>query len=142
MQAPVTGSIAFLLFCHPYVSRFGSRALLLSCLESSTYPLPFFPCSEIPTALLFRLVPFLVSGSLAVLLPFSVLGHALSYLAYTALKTFKLTLADKSLRRRSISFVELLCLFSLFGLLSDKIDRKLTFDTAFINSHLLAGNNA
>lgn len=119
----------------------GSADLLLSCSRFSTCLLPLFAYSETPTTLLSYLVPTQVPRSLAVLLSFPVLGPTFSHLIFIALRIFKQVLQNEHLRH-STSFIELLCPFPPFGLLFNKTNYKWTFNTAFINSRLLAGNHA
>ncbi len=74
----------------------------------------------------------------------SVLGPAPTQLTSSALRTFKRTLSDESLGRRSTSpsLAEPLHPFPTVGPLLEKSNRKRLFDTAFINSRPLAGNHA
>lgn len=86
-------------------------------------------------------MPALVPGSLSVLLLYSVFGPASLYLASTFLKTFNRALLAELLRR-STSSKEHFYPFLPLVLLSNKTNRKQTFDIVFINSRLFADNHA
>lgn len=134
VRAPAAGSAACSSSRPAPVSRPGSPAPSSSRLGSPTRssPLPS-PIS--------RPLPAPVLGSPAVLSSLPVLGPAPPHLTSSSLRIFKRALSDEPLRRRSTSPAQLLCLFPPLGSLSDKTDRKRTFDKAFINSRLLASNH-
>ena len=141
VQAPTTGSAALLLSYLALISCFRFPASLFFCPGSSTCSSPLPACPVILTVLSSRSFPAPIPKSPAVLLLLPVLGPTSPYLASTSLKTFKQTLSNEFLRR-STSFAELLCPFLPLGLLPNKTNHKRTFDIAFINSCLLAGNYA
>lgn len=93
------------------------------------------------TYFLSRFVPVPIPRSPVVLLPLPMLCQTPLYLASIALKTFKQTLLNKFLHRRSTSPTEPLYLFLHLNLLLDKTYRKQIFDTAFINSCPFNGNH-
>ena len=123
IQAPAPGSTAMLSSCPALVSCSRSPNFLLSHSRSPTHLLPLFAYLRTPIALLSYFMLALVSGSLAVLLLLLVLGLTPLYLIFTALRTFKQALSNKSLRC-STNLAEFLYLFSLLGLLLAKTDRK------------------
>lgn len=139
LRASAAGSAAFLLSYPAAIFCFGSLASLLSCLGSFTCLLPLLAYPRTFTTLLFCLVSASVPRSLAVLLPFFVLGPIPLYLTSITRKTFKQALSDKALCH-STSFAKLFCPFLPLGLLPNKTDYKRTFDKAFINSCPVAGN--
>ena len=126
---PTAGSATLLSSCTTLVSRSGSPAPSLFCLGSLTY-------------LSSRPMPAFVSRSAAVLSSLLILGPTPPHLASTVLKIFKRALSDELLRGHSTSPAEPLCPFPPLGSLPNKTDCKQTFDTAFINSCLFAGNHS
>ena len=125
------------LYFHPI-----SFALLWSCSWSFTYLVLLLGCFGTPIGLFSRLLLALIFRSLAILLPLLVLGLAPPHLTSIALNIFKWALLNELLRRRLTSTIELLCQFPPLGSLLIKIDYKRNFDKEFINSCLLASNNA
>lgn len=119
----------------------GSATLLLSSSGSPTCLSPILACLETLIALSSCFVPAPVLGFPAVLLLFPLLSPTPPHLASIALRTFNKTLSNEFLCR-STTFAEPLYLFLPSGLLPNKTDCKRTFDTAFINFRLLAGNHA
>lgn len=117
VRALATGSTACLSSRSTLVSYLQSSAPLLSRLRSPTYLLPL-------PILVFRSMPALFLGSLAVLLPLLIFGPVSPHLGSSTLKTFKQALSNEPLHRRSISFAEFFCLFPPFNLLLDKTDYK------------------
>ena len=139
IRAPASGFTAFLLFFAALVSCPTSPAPLSSRLRSLTYLSHLFTCLGTSTALLSRLIPAWLFGSLAVLLPLFVLDQTPLHLAYTAFRTFKLALSNEPLRRSTFP-VEFFCPFLPLDSLSIKTDHKQAFAITFINSGSLAGN--
>lgn len=118
---------------------------MFSCLTSVFYlesPAPLLLYLEFFTYLLSCPISTPVLRSLAILLLFPMFGPVSSYITFTTLTIFKQTLLNKLLYCRSTSLAEFLCPLLLFNLLPNKTNCKWTFDSIFINSHLLSGNYA
>lgn len=96
-RAPTASSTNFLLFRLLLISWLRSHPLLSSCLGSPTCLLPLLAQFQTFTALSSRFVPAPVFESLAVLLPFPMLGPTPQHLASTAFKTFKQALSNEPL---------------------------------------------
>ncbi len=103
---------------------------------------PTLSSPPVPT-LLSLSVPALLSPFIPALLSHSVLSLNLTYLIFSALRTFQQALSDEPLRRRltSLSPVEPLSTFLTLSSLPKKNDCKWFFDTVFLNSRLLADNH-
>lgn len=138
MQASNTGFTVFFSSCPVLIFCLRCSVLLFSYPGSFTYLLSLFICFQTSITLLFCFISTLVFRSLIILSPLSMLGLALPHLAFTTLKIFKQTLLDEFLHCRSTSLAKFLYFFLLFGLLSNKINYKQTFDIIFINSYPLA----
>ena len=163
LSSPALSSRFFvpaLLFCLgsptpllSYLPMFAS----LSCLELPTPLLscPLMPaslsrplmsallsCPPIP-ALLSLLVPALLFLPMPASASHSMLGSVPTRLISSALRIFKQALLDEPLGRQltSPSLPELLCPFSILGLLPKKSNCKRPFNTTFINSCPLVANH-
>ena len=118
-----------------------------SCLSmpamSSRPPVPALSSYLPMPALLSPLILALLSFPMPALTSCSVLGQALTWFTFSALKTFKQALSDKLLGRQSTSPSppELFYPFPILGPLPKKNNRKQSFDTTFINSRPLAANH-
>lgn len=110
-------------------SRLGYSTALLS------YP-------ETSTDLSSRPEPALAAEFLVVLLPLPGLSPAPPHLTSSALRTIKRALSDELLCRPLTSLVKPLYPFPTLIWLLEKSKYLQTFDTTFINSHLLTGNHA
>lgn len=89
LQAPAAGSVGLLLPYFTLVSGLKSPFPLLSFFRSPTCLSSLPTCLETFVALLSRLIPAPIPESLVVLLSVFMLSPILSYLVFTALKTFK-----------------------------------------------------
>lgn len=140
VRAFTTNWTAFWLSYFAFISCFISPAPFLSCFKSSICLLPLFACPKTHITLSSRFISALIPKSLPVLSSFLVLSLISSYLALTALKTFKQALSHEFLWHLT-GFEKFFYLFPPFSLLLNKINCNLIFYIIFINFCLLADNH-